>query len=70
MSLIILGTAPFEQKNVFRKCEQCFTKWIKATEHGKMDDQCIQHGLFPTFTNIYIYIYIDIYIYINLNVYK
>ena len=48
MSLIILRTAPLEQKNVFRKCEQSFTKWIKATEHLKFDDQYI---------NIYIYIH-------------
>ena len=54
MSLIILRTAPLEQKNVFRECEQSFTKWIKATEHLKFYDQCIQHGLLPTFTNIYI----------------
>ena len=58
ISLIILRTAPLEQKNVFRKREQSFTKWIKATEHLKFDDQWTQHGLLPTFTKIYIFIFI------------
>ena len=45
MFLNILRTAQLEQKNVFRKCEQCFTKWIKAFERLKFDDKCIQRGL-------------------------
>ena len=38
MSLIFFQS---NKKNVLRKCEQCFAEWLKATEHLKLDDQCM-----------------------------
>ena len=56
LSRCIINILSIEDKQIFRKLEKDKIKLIKAEQHIKFNEQCIQHNLFPIFTNIYIYI--------------
>ena len=55
LSLSILRACGPELKVLFRKLEDVNIKLIKAVEHRKFNEQCLQHDLLPNYTNIYIY---------------
>ena len=61
----ILKILKNEEKTLFRNIERNKIKLIKAEEHIKFNEQCLQHNLLPTFTNIYIYIYIYKYVFFS-----
>ena len=48
----ILKILKNEEKTLFRNIERNKMKLIKAEEHIKFNEQCLQHNLFPIFTNI------------------
>ena len=64
LSKCILNIITNEQRKLFRALENDKIKKVKAEQHIKFNEQCINNDLLPKFTNIYIYIYIYIYMYI------
>ena len=52
LSLSILRACGPELKVLFRKLEDVNIKLIKAVEHRKFNEQCLQHDLLPNYTNI------------------
>ena len=62
LSRCIINILSIEDKQIFRKLEKDKIKLIKAEQHIKFNEQCIQHNLFPIFTNINICICICVYV--------
>ena len=52
MSFTILKICNVEERGLFRKLERASLKLVKTLEHLKFNDQCLQHSLLPTYSNI------------------
>ena len=67
LSRTVLKTTSDDNKWLFRELEKLQLKLVILKSHRTFNETCLNNGMLPTYTNIYIIFKIyDIYIYINI----